>query len=66
MEAGAKVDLRLKNGPYKTALQAAQIDVSQGGPRRTLWDARNGKMLSHDKAITAELLKGASVISKDQ
>ena len=60
VEAGAEVNLRLENGPFSTALQASQADVSQED-RMRVCDERYGDELKYDKV---EVVKFLNVIAQ--
>lgn len=51
------MNLRLENGPYDTALHAAQADVSQEDLKTAWWDIRDEEQLKRDKAEVVELLQ---------
>ena len=61
INAGAKVNLKLENGLYETALQAAQADVT----KRLWWDQRDEEELKQDKAEVMELLQRHGATNED-
>ncbi|RYP17500.1 hypothetical protein DL765_004464 [Monosporascus sp. GIB2] len=65
IDAGAKVNLRLENGPYGTAIQAARQDMSQEDRSREWPDTRDEERLKQDKAEVVEMLQRRDAINED-
>ncbi|RYP07284.1 hypothetical protein DL764_002599 [Monosporascus ibericus] len=66
IDGGAKVNLRLENGPFGTALQASRADISrEDRQQQPWWDGRDEEEIKRDKAEVAEMLQHCGAIYED-